>query len=275
MIKRVTITIKPDVLKRIDKMKNRNGIRNRSHAVEHLILKSLGKTDLNTAMILAGGAGTSLRPITYEIPKPLIPIHGRPILEHQIAMLKNNNIDNILLSVGYMRERIKEYFGNGSKFGVDITYIEEDKPIGTGGPLTLAKDYIKDSFVLMNVDTLMNPDIEEIYEFHKNEGRLVTILLATTDNPCGFGVVRLRGKQVTEFVEKPQKARSNIINAGFYIVEPDVLKIIPKGRFMIEHFFNKLAKRGQISGFMHDGVVFDVGTHDGYARAIKEWKPSH
>jgi NDP-sugar pyrophosphorylase family protein len=272
-IKRVTVTIKPELLKKIDSMVGKGSIRNRSHAVEHLILKSI-RTEIDTVLILAGGDGSDLRPITYEIPKPLIPIHGKPVLEHQINMLKTNGIKHVILSVGYMKEKIKGYFGDGSRFGVVIDYIEEDRPLGTGGSIVLAKNYIKSATAVMNVDTLMSPDIQEMYEFHKREGRVATILLISKDDPRGFGVVKMKGNQITEFVEKPRKSRSNIVNAGFYILEPAILNMLPKRHFMLEDFFNELAKKGQLSGFVHDGDVFDIGSHDEYAKAIKKWRPS-
>jgi NDP-sugar pyrophosphorylase family protein len=271
-VERVTITIKKDVLERIDSMIDGKGIRNRSHAVENLILKSLGRK-LDTVLILAGGEGTRLASVK-EIPKPLIPIHGKPILEHQINLLKKYGIRNIILSVGYMHNRIKEYFGNGSRFGVGIEYIVEKKPLGTAGPIGLVKNQLTDSFALLNVDTLMNPDISEMYQFHKKEGTLATVLLVTVDNPSLFGVAKMRGNRILGFVGRPslKNAPSRLVHAGFCIFEPDVINFIPKGRFMIEDLFQRLAKREAISGFVHDDQVFDVGTTEGYSKAIKNWK---
>src|SRR3989344_6646984 len=128
MVERVTITLKHDMLKRLDKTVDRRNVRNRSHAIEILLSRALSRTDMDTALILAGGEGVNLRPITYEIPKPLIPINGRPILEHQIRMLKKYDIRNLVISVGHMKEKVMEHFGNGSNFGVSIEYITENKP---------------------------------------------------------------------------------------------------------------------------------------------------
>jgi NDP-sugar pyrophosphorylase family protein len=271
-VERVTITIKKDVLERIDSMIDGKGIRNRSHAVENLILKSLGRK-LDTVLILAGGEGTKLASVK-EVPKPLIPVHGKPILEHQINLLKKYGIRNIILSVGYMHNRIREYFGNGSRFDVGIEYIVEKKPLGTAGPIGLVKDQLTDSFALLNVDTLMNPDINEMYQFHKKEGTLATVLLVTVDNPSLFGVAKMRGNRILGFVGRPslKNAPSRLVHAGFCIFEPDVINFIPKGRFMIEDLFQRLAKREAISGFVHDGPIYDVGTAEGYSRAIKNWK---
>ncbi|MFA4819909.1 MAG: sugar phosphate nucleotidyltransferase [Candidatus Aenigmatarchaeota archaeon] len=274
MVERVTITIKKDILRRIDSMVDGREVRNRSHAIENLLFKSLSKNGLDTALVMAGGEGVNLRPITYELPKPLIPIRGKPVLEHQINMLKRYDITNILLAVNYMGDKIREYFGDGKKFGVDITYITEDKPMGTAGPISLARDYISKNFVLLNVDTLMNPNIHEMYEFHKRNKKLATVLLTTTDDTTQFGVVKMRGNQVLKFVEKPsiKNAPSKLINAGLCIFDQSVVNLVPKRKMMIEELFSKLSRDEQLVGFLHDGTTFDVGTNKGYEKAIKEWK---
>lgn len=274
MVERVTITIKKDILRRIDSMVDRREIRNRSHAIENLLVKSISKTGLDTALILAGGEGAHLRPITYEIPKPLIPIKGKPILEHQINLLRRHDITNVIIAVDYMSDKIREYFGDGKRFGVDITYIKEDKPMGTAGPISLARDYISKSFLLLNVDTLMDPNIYEMYEFHKKQKKMATVLLTTVDDPTHFGVVKMRGNQVLKFVEKPQlgKAPSKLINAGLCIFDRSVADLVPRRRMMIEELFSRLSKEEQLVGFLHDSMTFDVGTNKGYEKAIKEWK---
>ncbi|KKW35004.1 MAG: Nucleotidyl transferase, partial [Candidatus Uhrbacteria bacterium GW2011_GWC2_53_7] len=127
MIERVTITVKKDILRRVDSLVDGREIRNRSHAIETLIARSLSKTGLDTALVMAGGEGAHLRPVTYEIPKSLIPIRGKPILEHQINLLKRYDVTNIILAVDYMNEKIRQHFGDGRKFGVDITYVVENK----------------------------------------------------------------------------------------------------------------------------------------------------
>ena len=204
-LERITITIKPELLKKIDKMIDKNSIRNRSHAVEYLMLKSIQKTDLNTAVIMAGGDAASLGPIKHEISKPLIPIHGKPVLYYQIKLLRKYGIDNIFLCVGKKHDKIKEYFGNGEKFGINIEYIIEDNPLGTAGPLRLVRDSIKNTFLFLNVDTLMNPDISEALEFNKKQQNEATVFLITVDDPTHYGVARLRGNNILEFVEKPSK----------------------------------------------------------------------
>lgn len=272
-IERVTVTIKKDLLKRIDDSVDGKMVRNRSHAIENMLLKALHKVDLDTVMILAGGEGAKLRPITYEIPKAMIPIRGRPILEHQINMLKKYDIRNIILSVGEMHEKIRDYFGDGSKFGVNLHYVVEERPLGSAGPIAMMKDFTSKTFAVLNVDTLMNPDIAGMFEFHKSQGKLGTLLLSSTYHPEAFGVVRVSGNTITEFIEKPKsKVQSPLISSGFYVFEPSITGHIPRNKFMIGELFKKLAEEEKLAGFLHDGYTYDVGTHEGYEKAIKEWK---
>lgn len=272
MVNRVTITIKQDILKKLDKMVDKKAVRNRSHAVENLLIKALNKVEVDTALIMAGGDGVNLRPITYEIPKALIPIKGHPILEHQLNIFKKYDIRNIFISASHMHNKIMEHFGNGSDFGLNITYLIEDTPRGTAGSITLLKQ-AKNTFAMLNVDTLIsNLNIPEIYEFHKKEGKLATVLLSTTENTKRFGVAKMRGNLVVDFVEKPARSDSKLVNAGFCIFEPEIIKLVPNRKFMIEDLFRLLAKKEQLCGFLHDGFVFDVGNHEGYEKAIKEWK---
>ncbi len=272
-LKRVTITIKSDILRKLDKTIDHEDVRNRSHAVEQLIMRGLAKTDLNTVVIMAGGDGAMLRPITYEIPKALIPIKGRPVLEHQINMLKEFDIRNIILTVGENHEKIFEHFGNGSKFGVKIDYIVEQKPLGKMGALRLLRGKIHDTFAVLNVDTLINPNIPELFNFHRKQGALATILLSNSNDPTEYGVVRMHGNQVVEFIDQPLNAPTNLIDASFYIFEPEALRYVPNGKVMTDKLFSILSSKGSVTGFVHDGFLFDVGTPHGYEKAIKEWKP--
>ncbi len=270
-LKRVTITIKPDLLRKLDRMVDNDSIRNRSHAVENLIMRGMSKTDLDTVVIMAGGDGAKLRPITYEIPKALIPVKGRPVLEHQINMLKEFDIRNIFLAVGEDYQKIFEYFGNGSRFGVKIEYIIENKPLGRMGPLRLLKGKINSTFGVLNVDALVNPNIPELYNFHKKHDAIATMLLANVNDPRDYGVVKMHGNEIIEFIDRPSSAPTNIVDASFYIFEPQILGMLPQSKTMVEELFRIISKKGRVLGFMHDGYLFDVGTPDGYEKAIKFW----
>jgi NDP-sugar pyrophosphorylase family protein len=275
MKERVTLTIDRKILERIDKLVDGLNIRNRSHAVEFVLSKYLNFKELGKALILCGGKGTRLRPITYEIPKPLVPVHGRPLITHIFDLLKKYDICEVILSIGHMKEKIKEEIGDGSKFGMNITFLEEKKPLGTAGPLRLAKGMLNSSFVVSNGDELKNINIIDMYETHKKNNALATIALTTVEDPSVYGVARLDGNRIIEFVEKPKREEtpSNLINAGFYIIEPEVIEMIPKGFCMLEkEIFPKLAKLGRLFGFPFSGQWFDTGNMKRYEKALKEWK---
>ncbi|MBU2638764.1 MAG: NTP transferase domain-containing protein [Nanoarchaeota archaeon] len=274
MKERVTLTIESNILKQIDKRINGSTIKNRSHAVELILRESIGANTLRKGLILAGGKGTRLKPITDEIPKPLLPVHGKPILQYGIELFKKFGINEIILSIGYKGSQIKEYFGNGERFGVTIHYIEETEPLGTAGPLNLARKYLTEPFVMCNADELKDIDLTDMYIFHKNNHALATIALTTVPDPSNYGVARMQGQKIVEFIEKPPAPPSNLINAGLYILEPDVLKYVPKKGFaMVEKdVFPKIAAEGKLYGYNFAGQWMDTGTLDRYDRAIKEWK---
>ena len=173
-----------------------------------------------------------------------------------------------------MKEKVKEYYGDGSKFGVNITYVEEDEPLGTAGPLKLAKDYLKDSFIVTNGDELKTINIPRMFRLHKRKDALATIALTTVTDPTQYGVAKVSGSRILEFVEKPkaEEAPSNLINSGFYIMEPEVIEMIPNGFSMLEKdVFPKLAKEGRLRGFLSEGQWFDIGTLERYETAKKKW----
>jgi mannose-1-phosphate guanylyltransferase len=275
MKERATLTLDKDLLVNVDKMVDGYKIKNRSHAVELLLLRALGQHVPQKALILCGGKGTRLRPITYEIPKALIPIHGKTLTEHLFDLFKKYHITHIIMAVGHMKDKIKQHFGDGSRFGISITYIEEDEPMGTAGPMKLAQHLLTETFIVSNGDELKNINIEEMYECHRHNKALATIALTTVDDPSQYGVARLSGSKILEFVEKPKKgdAPSNLINSGFYILEPEVINYIGKGFQMSEKdVFPKLAKEGRLFGYPFSGQWFDTGNIERYERAIKEWK---
>ncbi|MDD5086309.1 MAG: nucleotidyltransferase family protein [Candidatus Nanoarchaeia archaeon] len=275
MKERVTLTLDSDVIKRVDSTVDGFNVKNRSHAVELLVLKALGDNVPKKAVILAGGKGTRLRPITYEIPKALIPVHGKTLTEHLFDLFKNYEIKDVTMAVGHMKDKIRDYFNDGSKFGLRIKYIEENEPLGTAGPIKLGKKLFKESFIVSNGDELKDINIEEMYRFHKENNALATIALTTVDDPSKYGVARLSGSRILEFVEKPkkEKAPSNLISSGFYIIEPEVIELIPDGFAMFEKdVFPKLAEMGRLYGYPFSGQWFDTGNIIRYEKALKEWK---
>lgn len=274
MKERLTITLDKDILLKVDEKIDKNVIKNRSHAIEVLLEKSLRIEKPKTAVILCGGKGTRLRPVTYEIPKALIPIQGKTITEHLFDLFKKYGITNIILAVGYMKDKIKNHFGDGSKFGVKITYVEESKPKGTAGPLRLAQKYLKNSFIVTNGDELKDINIDEMYKLHKNSKALATIALTTVEDPSKYGVAKLSGSKILEFVEKPKKdAPSRLINSGFYILEPEIIGLIPKDFAMLEKdVFPKIASMNRLYGYHFSGQWFDTGNIKSWEVAMQKWK---
>ena len=273
MKERITITLDENLINHIDKRIDGVDIKNRSQEIELLLAEALGTNIPSKAVLLVGGRGTRLRPLTDKIPKALLTVQNKTITEHLFDLLKKYGIRDIILSTGYLKDKIKEYFGDGSSVGVNITYIEEDEPLGTAGPLKLAKKHINDSFIASNGDELKNINIPRMFRLHKRKNALATIALTTVDDPSHYGVARLDGSRIVEFVEKPTKAPSNLINAGFYILEPEVIDVIPYGFSMLEKdVFPKLAQLGRLRGFPFAGQWFDIGNIERYKIAEKRWE---
>src|SRR3989338_1638513 len=276
MKERVTLTLDGNILSEVDRRVDGHKIKNRSHAIELLLMQSLGSADMpKVAVILAGGVGTRLKPITFEIPKPLVLLHDRTLLEHQFDLFKKHGIKNIIISIGYKGEKIRQAIGDGRRFGVNVSYIEESKPLGTAGPLKLARPMISGTFVAENSDELKEINLHDMYLFHKENKATVTIALTTVDNPSSYGVARMQGNRILEFVEKPKKdgAPSNLINAGLYMMEAEVLDYIGDGYCMLEKdVFPKLATEGRLFGYAFSGQWYNSGTLELYEQAIREWK---
>lgn len=274
MKERITITLDSELIQQIDKRVDGNIIKNRSQQIELLLTKSLGTYRPEKAVILVGGKGTRLRPLTLNMPKCMMNVRGKTIAEHLFDLLKKYGTRDVILCVGYMKEKVKEHYGDGSKFGVNITYVEEDEPLGTAGPLKLAKKHLKDSFIVTNGDELKNINIPRMFRLHKRKNALATIALTTVMDPTNYGVAKLSGSRILEFVEKPKadEAPSNLINAGFYLLEPEVIDMIPDGFSMLEKdVFPKLAKQGRLRGFPFEGQWFDIGNMERYELAKKKW----
>ena len=276
MKERVTLTLDTNLLAKIDKKVDGFKIKNRSHAIELFCMKAMGESAPKLGFILAGGRGTRLKPITDEIPKPLLPIQGKPVIEYTFDLFKKFGITKVILSIGYLGDKIKEHFGDGKKYGLDIIYIEEDTPQGTAGPLRLAKKYLTETFVMCNADELKDIDLDEMYLFHKENQASATIAFTTVEDPSAYGVAKLQGNKILEFIEKPKKeeAPSNLINSGLYILEPDVINYVPQGNepaSIEKDVFPKLAKEGKLYGYHFAGQWFDTGNFERYEKARKSW----
>jgi len=230
---------------------------------------------LRKALIMAGGFGTRMKDLTENTPKPMLPLQGKPILEYSIDLCKRYGINDIAISIYHFGDKIKEYFGNGSRFGVNIVYVEEKEPLGTGGALRLFQDWLTEPFMMCNADELKDINLHEMYKHHMMSNAIATIALTHVKDPTQYGVVDLRGNQIMRFVEKPtlEEAPSNYINAGLYILNPEAIKLIPEGFTMVEKgLFPLLATSGKLNGYKFEGQWFDTGTPERYSTTEQNWK---
>ena len=275
MKERVTITLDTATLERVDSLIDKKKILSRSHAVEMLVQRSLGNSTPKTAILLLGGKGTRFRPITYELPKALIPIQGKTVPEHLIDLFRKYGVVNLIFSVGHMADKIRAHYGDGSKYGVSISYVEEVEPLGSAGAIKLAKHLLSEPFIVTNGDELKDIDLEDMFDFHKRNNAVVTAALTYVNDPSAYGVARYKGNKILEFVEKPsiESAPSNLINSGLSIWDPSVIDMIPVGFSMYEKdVFPILARDEKLFGYVFDGQWFDTGTPERYELALKEWK---
>jgi len=187
------------------------------------------------ALILAGGKGTRLRPLTVYTPKPIVPFLNKPFLLYQIEILQRAGIEEITLSLSYQPDKIELILGDGSDYGVNLRCITEPSPMGTGGAYKFAASDIRETTVVLNGDIMTDLDIAEVIEFHKSKQAAATLVLTPVENPSAYGLVETDADgKVLRFREKPKpeeldELTTNTINAGIYILEPEVLDLIPKG----------------------------------------------
>ncbi len=224
------------------------------------------------AIILVGGEGTRLQPLTKTTAKPMVPVLNKPFLEHVIRHLKNHDINEVVLTLCYKPHQIEEYFGNGSKFNTRLSYIIEDFPLGTAGAVKNAQQHITESFFVLNGDIFTDFDLSDMLNFHRQKKAKVTIALTPVDDPILYGVVECDSRsRIRSFVEKPprNKVTTNMINAGIYILEPDILGYIPGNSFsMLEHnLFPKLvAEDIPLFGYPSCDYWIDMGTPEKYRK---------
>ncbi len=226
------------------------------------------------AVILAGGKGTRMRPLTYLNPKPMLPLMNKPFLEYFITRLKSFGITDIILSIQYLPEKFSEYFGDGSKFGVNLRFVVEEKPLGTCNDVKNVEKFIgNEAFMVFNGDILTSLNLRNMINFHKLKKADITISLAPVEDPTAYGLVPIdKDCRVIEFLEKPslEEISTNLINAGTYIIESHILGHVPPNEsYSFEReLFPKVLKLGyKIYGFKSDDYWLDLGTPEKYMMA--------
>jgi NDP-sugar pyrophosphorylase family protein len=229
------------------------------------------------AILLAGGKGSRLRPLTVHTPKPIVPIFNRPFLYYQIDLLRQvPEIDEVILSLNYQPRRIEEIFGDGDGLGLKLRYVVEPMPLGTGGAIRYAGDSLTDSVVVFNGDVLTQVDLRAVLALHRERKAKATIVLTPVDNPRAYGLVETDGKaNVSRFLEKPgeDEITCNTINAGIYVLEPDTFDRIPKDTaWSIERsYFPSLIDRGEtFVAYVYDGYWIDIGTPGKYLQVHRD-----
>ncbi len=227
------------------------------------------------AVILAGGFSTRLRPVTNYIPKPLVPVVNKPIIEHVVERLKEANIREIVFTLYYRAQEIIDYFGDGSRHGINPEYRVEEKPLGTAGSVKNVEDLLDDVFLVVSGDVLFDFDLNSALKNHIGNDNAATIVLNQVENVQHFGVAELdHDNRIVGFVEKPNPARvkSRLVNTGIYILNKSVLNLVERNTktdFSLD-VFPKLVEKGQLYGFVPSGFWYDVGTFQGLIKAQRE-----
>ena len=233
------------------------------------------------ALILAGGKGTRLRPLTVYTPKPIVPFLNQPFLLYQINILRRAGVTDITLSLSYQPDKIEQILGDGSEFDVNLNFVTEPAPMGTGGAFKYAADGFRETTVVFNGDILTDVDISKVVEFHREKKAEATIVLTPVENPSAYGLVETESDgKVLRFREKPKpeelaELMTNNINAGIYVLEPGVLDIIPKGEnrsFEYNVFPDLLEKQKPFYAYVLSRNYWrDIGTPKSYLDAHKDF----
>src|SRR5690242_843989 len=225
------------------------------------------------AVVMAGGEGSRLRPLTVTRPKPMVPIVGRPVMDHILNLLKAHGIGDVVVTVQYMASAIEDYFGDGSQLGMRIVYSREEVPLGTAGSVKNAEEHLTEPFLVISGDALTDFNLSKIIRFHETHHALATLTLAHVDNPLEYGVIITdEGGHIRQFLEKPSwgEVFSDTINTGIYVLDPKVFTYFEKNKpfdFSQELFPLMLEKGDPLHGFIADGYWCDIGNLATYMQA--------
>jgi len=224
------------------------------------------------AVVLAGGKGTRLRPLTYTKPKPLLPLAGEPAIAHLIRKLAHDGIDEIVITTNYFAKRLHETIGDGSRYGVRIHHVDEATPLGTAGSVKNSEALIDETFLVVQGDNQFDFKLGPLVEFHRQLGSSVTLGLIEVPNPSEYGIAEVSDGRVVRFLEKPkpEECFSNLINTGLYVLEPEVLKLVPEGKAFdfSKNLFPLMLRRGMaLGGFHASGFWVDIGDPESYLKA--------
>ena len=228
---------------------------------------------ISKALLLCAGLGTRLRPLTDTLPKPMVPLAGRPLLEHLVALCARHGVRDVAINLHHLPHVVMDHFGDGRRFGVDILYGLESELLGTAGAVNNFRDYFAEPFFVLYGDVYMDVDLGAFAAVHEAKGGAATVGLYRVDNPTQCGLVDMDGEgRVTRFAEKPAVAFTDLANAGMYALSPTVLDYIPETGFCdfgLDVFPAMLAAGEALYGHELDGYVMDIGSPQKYETAQK------
>jgi len=224
------------------------------------------------AVVLAGGMGTRLRPLTYTKPKPLLPLAGEPAIARLIQKLGREGIDDFVVTTNYLASRLRDTLGDGSRYGVRIHHVEERNPLGTAGSVKNSEALIDETFLVVQCDNQFEFAHQGIVQLHRKLGASATLALVQVENPSEYGIAELSDDRVTRFLEKPKPAEcfSNLANTGVYVLEPEVLELVPEGRpfDFSKNLFPLMLQSGMtLAGYHASGFWVDIGDAESYLKA--------
>ena len=287
---RLTITLKQEVLEALDEKIDGDRLRNRSHAIEYYLSKSLGQKALKV-LILAGGKPVDFGKVNGgKLPKAMVKIPGKTLLVQTLLKLKNAKFSEVIISIGESGHVIKDYFKNGQNIGLNISYLEQDPKItGPAQALLEAKEILgQGNFLLIYGDVLSDIDYTDLIQFHSlNKPAVCTMALTSTESAAGlWGLAKMQGSRIVDFEEKPAapKTFSRLINAGIYLMEAAIFKYISpspppsplKGegekevKKLESSVFPRLAQEGKLYGYLYEGLWLDISSSAAYKQAVKE-----
>lgn len=250
---RVTITLQDELLRQIDRLIDGTRVKNRSHAIESLLLKELGERRLTTAVILAGGRGIAA-PGGGRMSRVLAPYRGGLFLEHVFAWLRREGIEEVIIGASELTAGIEAKIGAGDRYGLHVTYLPADR--GTAGVLRHLVNRLPGTFLMMNGDVLAEASLSEMLAFHRQQRAVCTLALTSVPAPAAFGNIVLQGNRITDFIEKPKagEEESYLINAGLYLMEPEIFNALsPRHLSLEKDLFPALAKAGKLGGYFLPG----------------------
>jgi len=216
-------------------------------------------------LMLVGGFGTRLLPLTETVPKPLVPLAGRPIIDYLLDVAPSDA--EVIFTLSYSGAEIRSYLESRDDSHRFI-FVDEEKPLGTGGAIKNCSEHLDEEFMVFNGDIITDLDARAMNDFHRKNGGIGTIALREVEDPSRFGVVDMEGNRITSFIEKPPDPPTNLINAGMYMLQPEILDMIPDGKVSIEREVFPVAIEKGLFGFRFDGLWTDVGTLPSYLLAM-------